>query len=149
MGTAARPLDCSGDKNDGEAGSGTTGEGRACKNDDASDKEALSAESQREPRTGRKNDGVGNQITGEYPGCLVIGGGKAAGDVGQSYRGDGGVQDLHEGRQHHGDRNHPRVGRRRRVLLLRRHSYPLVKRYRRVPIKDAEKYLGVSDGLIE
>src|SRR5262249_44804644 len=36
--------------------------------------------------------------------------GKPAGDVTQSHVGDGGVKDLHEGRDHHGDRHQPGAG---------------------------------------
>ena len=62
---------------------GAAGKRRNSEDDDASDQEALASETQREPAAGRQHDGVGDQVAGEDPGGFVVGGGEAAGDVGQ------------------------------------------------------------------
>ena len=77
--------------------------------DDADEQEALAAEAASKPVGGGQDDGVGNQVAGEHPGGLGVGGGERAGDVGQGYGGDGGVEHLHEGGQHDGDGDQPRV----------------------------------------
>src|SRR5438309_6741726 len=58
-----------------------------------------------------EHDGVGDEIACQHPGGLLVAGGEAARDVRQGDVRHGGVEDLHERRQHHGDRDHP--GRRR------------------------------------
>ena len=76
---------------------------------DAGHVEALAAEAVGEPSGDGKDDGAGYEVAGEDPGGFVLAGAERAGDVGERYVGDGGVEDLHESceRDRHGD--DPRV----------------------------------------
>ena len=69
----------------------------------------LAAEEVGEPAGHRQDDGVRHQVRGERPGGFVDGRRQAAGDVRQRDVDDGGVEDLHEGREHDRDRHQPRV----------------------------------------
>ncbi len=69
----------------------------------------LAAEDAAEPRAERQNDRVGHQIAGQHPSAFVAADGEAAGDVRQRHVGDGGVEQLHERGEGHGQRDEPRV----------------------------------------
>ena len=69
----------------------------------------LAAEIIRQPAGDGKNDGVGDEIRGEDPRGFVHGRRQAAGDVRQGHVDHGGVQHLHEGAEHHRNRDEPRV----------------------------------------
>ena len=107
--SAAGALNDAGDEDEGERGSGSAGEAGRGEDGHAGHEEALAAELEREPVAGGQDDGVGDQVAGEHPGGLVGGGGERAGDVGKGDRGDGGVQHLHEGGQHDGRGDEPRI----------------------------------------
>src|SRR3984957_13446999 len=66
---------------------------------DAAHVVVLAAEDAAEPGAERQNDGVGNQVAGEHPSAFVAADGQAASDVRQRHIGDGGIEQLHEGRQ--------------------------------------------------
>ncbi len=67
----------------------------------AGKQEPLSAEAQREPAAGGKDNRIGHQIAGQDPGTPFVGGRQAACDVRQRQGGDRGVEHLLERRQHH------------------------------------------------
>ena len=106
---AACALHDAGEENDAERGSRSAKEGRDGEDGDADEQEALAAEAAGEPVGGGQDDGVGDQVAGEDPGGLGVGGGERTGDVGQGHRGDGGVEHLHEGGEHDGNDYQPRV----------------------------------------
>ena len=58
--------------------------------------EALASEAVGEPAGDGKNDGAGDEVTGEDPGGLFLAGAEGAGDVREGDVGDRGVEDLHE-----------------------------------------------------
>ena len=106
---AACSLKDAGEQNDAE-GRGCSAEERGDgEDDDAGEQEALAAEAAGEPVGGGEDDGVGDEVAGEDPGGFGVGGREAAGDVGQGHGGDGGVEHLHEGGEHDGDGDQPRV----------------------------------------
>ncbi len=80
---------------------------------DAGDEEPLAPEAQPKPVARRQDDGVGNQVAGQHPRGFGVRRGQRPGDVRQRHRCDGGIQHLHEGRQHHGDGDDPRIHQRR------------------------------------
>ena len=90
-------------------------EGRAAEeagdgeDDDAEDEEVAASEDTGGPSTERENDGIGDKVAGENPGALIGAGAKRTGDVGQRDVGDGGVENLHKGRQGHGHGDQPWV----------------------------------------
>ena len=106
---AAGALHDARQQNDAQRGRRAAEERRDGEDDDAGEQEALAAEAAGEPVGGGQDDGVGDQVAGEHPGGLGVGGGERAGDVGQRHRGDGGVQHLHEGGQHDRDGDQPGV----------------------------------------
>ena len=63
----------------------------------------------RQPTRNRQHDGVRNQVRRDYPRAFFIGRREIASNVGDGDVDDGGVEDFHEGRQHHRDRDDPRV----------------------------------------
>ena len=75
--------------------------------DQADDEVALAADRVRQPARDRQHDAVGDEIGGQRVGGFVGRGRERAGDVGQRHVDDGGVQDLHEGRQRHRDGDEP------------------------------------------
>ena len=78
--------------------------------DDADDEQPLAAEADRHPADRRCHDGGGDHIGGEHPGDLVVRRRHAALHVWQRDVGDGGVQRLHEHRQHRGGGDQAAVG---------------------------------------
>ena len=106
---AAGPLDDARDQDEGESGSRSAGEAGDGEDGDTAHEEALAAKLEGAPVAGGEDDGVGDQVAGEHPGCLVGGGGERTGDVGESDRGDGGVQHLHEGGKHDGRGDEPGI----------------------------------------
>ena len=69
---------------------------------DADDEQPLAAEADGHPADRGGHDGGGDHVGGEHPGDLVVRRRHAALHVGQRDIGDGGVQRLHEHRQHGG-----------------------------------------------
>ncbi len=69
----------------------------------------LAAQPIGQPAGQRRHDRGGDDVEGQDPGDLVLRGRHRALDVGQGDVGDGGVQRLHQGRGHDGDRDEPRV----------------------------------------
>ena len=106
---AAGALQDAGQQNDGQRGRGAAEEGGDGEDDDADEQEALASQAAGEPVGSGQDDGVGDEVAGQHPGGFGVGGGEAAGDVGQRYRGDGGVEHLHERRQHDRDGDEPGV----------------------------------------
>jgi hypothetical protein len=99
---AAGTLNRASDENHAEVGGGAAGEGGDREDDDAGEKKIAAAEFEREPSAGGKDDGVGDEVAGENPGCFVSGGGEATSDVWKRDGGDGGVENFHERRKHDG-----------------------------------------------
>ena len=83
-------------RRDGEAG-------------DRRHQQPLAAEVAREPARHRQDDRVGDEIRRQDPRGFVDGRREVARDVGQRHVDDGRVEHLHEGREHDGDRDDPRV----------------------------------------
>ena len=108
-GASAGSLDDPGGENEGESGGRSAGEAGQGEDGDAGHEEALAAELEGAPVACGQDDGVGDQIAGEHPGCLVGGGGEGAGDVREGDRGDGGVEHLHEGGEHDGRGDEPGI----------------------------------------
>src|SRR5579875_2083147 len=89
---------------------GKTAQKRAYREEShASHVKALAAHQARYPAADRQHDSVGHEVRGKYPGGLVGGGSKTAGDVGQGDVGDTRVEHLHKGRQRHRQSDHPWV----------------------------------------
>ena len=74
------------------------------------EKEGLAAEHLRQEAARREHDGIGDEIGRDHPRRLVGADRQAASDVGQRDIGDGGVENLHEGRERHQDRDQPWIG---------------------------------------
>ena len=68
---------------------------------DADHEIALAADQVAEPAGNRQHDAVGDEIGGQRPGRLVVAGRQTAGDMRQRDIDDGGVENLHEGRERH------------------------------------------------
>ena len=109
QGAAACSLKDAGEQNDAEGWGGSAEEGGDGEDDDAGEQEALASEAAGEPVGGGEDDGVGDEVAGEHPGGFGVGGGEAAGDVGQGHGGDGGVEHLHEGGEHDRAGDQPRI----------------------------------------
>jgi len=109
QGSAACSLHHPGQQDDAQGGGGAAEKRGDGEDGDADEQEALAAEAAGEPVGGGQDNGVGDQVAGEHPGSLGVRGGERAGDVGQGDRGDGGVQHLHEGGEHDGGGDQPRV----------------------------------------
>ena len=77
---------------------------------DADHEQPLAAEADGHPADRRGHDGGGDHVGGEHPGDLVVGCRHAALHVGQRHVGDGGVQRLHEHRQHRGGGEQAAIG---------------------------------------
>ena len=73
--------------------------------------------SAREPAGERNRDGGGDDVGGQHPAHLVLGGRQGALHARQRDVGDGGVERLHDGRQHHRDRDEAVVGHRHELRL--------------------------------
>ena len=69
----------------------------------------LASKEVRQPSRHGKNDGVGNQIRSQRPGCFIRSCRKASSNVRQRDVDDGGVQHLHKGAGHYGNRDQPRI----------------------------------------
>ncbi len=108
-GSAACALDDACKEHDAEGRGGPAGEAGGGEDGNAGHQETLAAEAEREPVAGGKDDGVSDQVAGENPGGFVVGGRERAGDVGQGDGGDSGVEHLHEGGEHDGGGDEPRV----------------------------------------
>ena len=91
------------------------------------------AQPRAEPAGDRQDDRVGGEVAGDDPFAVGDRRRQSAGDVAQGDVGDGGVQHLHEGGDHDGDRDQPGIDRparaacgfdrhRRSWLRLRRRS---------------------------
>ena len=93
--------------------------GRKREHRDAGDEHPFASELISQPAGHRQDDGVGHEITGEHPRRLIRRRGQAAGDVRQRDVGDGGVEHLHERRQHHARRDQPRAVARMPFHLMR------------------------------
>src|ERR1017187_7428885 len=93
----------------GEGGSCSAKEGGHREDGDADEQKALAAEAAGEPVGGGEDDSVGDQVAGEHPGGLGVGGRERAGNVRQGHRGNGGVEHLHKGGEHDGHNYQPRV----------------------------------------
>ncbi len=107
--SAACALHDAGQQQDGQGRGGSTGEAGDGEDDDAGEKKAFAAEFEGEPVAGRENDGVGDEVAGEDPGGFVVRGREGACDVGEGDGCDGGVEHLHEGREHDGGGDQPGV----------------------------------------
>ena len=81
--------------------------------------EPLAPEAGGEPSRRRCHDGGGDDIGGEDPGDLILGRREGALHMGQGDIGDGGVQRLHDGRQHGPEGDQPDIMR----LIGRRLRY--------------------------
>ena len=75
---------------------------------------ALAPEHAAEPRAHRQDDRVGDQVAGQYPGAFVVAGAETARDVRQRDVRDAGVEQLHERRHRHRQRDRPQIVRCRR-----------------------------------
>ena len=118
---AAGSLQDAGQQDDGKRWRSPAEKAGHGEDDHAEHQEVLAAEAASEPVRSGQDDGVGHQVAGEDPGGLGVRRREAAGDVGQGHRRDGGVEHLHEGRQHDRCRHQPGVhALRQRVALVRR-----------------------------
>ena len=79
--------------------------------------EALAPEPAGEPAGHRQDDRVGDQVRRQRPRRLVDRGRETPGDVRQRHVDHGGVEHLHEGREHHRDGDDPGVDLARRSLI--------------------------------
>ncbi len=109
QGASAGSLEHTGQEDDAEGRGRSAEEGGDGEDEDAGEQKALASEAAGKPVAGRQDDGIGDQVAGQHPGGFGVGGREAAGDVGEGHRGDGGVQNLHEGWEHDGNRHQPRV----------------------------------------
>jgi hypothetical protein len=84
---------------------------KTCRGEDGNtkQKEILAADNARCPCTDREDDGVRDQIAGENPCSLTGAGAEIAGNVRQRNICDGGIENLHKGRQRDRCRDQPRV----------------------------------------
>ncbi len=108
-GAAACSLKDAGEENDAEGGGCSAEEGGDGEDDDAGEQEALASEAAGEPVGRGEDDGVGDEVAGEDPGGFGVGGGEAAGNVGQRHGGDRGVEHLHKGGEHDRDGDQPGI----------------------------------------
>ena len=76
---------------------------------DADQEIALAAQEIAEPSGNGEHDAIGDEIGGERPCRFVRARRETAGDVRQRHIDDGGVENLHEGRERDGDRDQPGV----------------------------------------
>ena len=106
---AAGSLQDARQQNDSQRRGCSAEEGGDGEDDDADEQEALASPAAGEPVGSGQDDGVGHQVAGQHPGGFGVGGGEAAGNVGQRHGGDGGVEHLHEGRQHDRRCDEPRI----------------------------------------
>ena len=111
--STARSLQHARNQQHGQRRRGSTEERRNGEQHHARHQKPLAPEAQREPVARRKNDGVGDQVAGQHPGRFGVRRGERPCDIRQRHRGDGRVQHLHEGGQHHRDRDDPWVRNRR------------------------------------
>lgn len=75
----------------------------------AGEVEALAAHEAGEVAPQRQHHGVGHQVRGQHPGGLLHRGREVPRDVRQRHVGHAGVEDLHEGRDHHREGDDPWV----------------------------------------
>ncbi len=87
----------------------------------AGQQEAFAAHVIREPAGDGQNDGIRDQVGRHHPRALFVGRSEISRDVRDGNIDDGGVEDFHEGRQHHRKRDDPWVY---RGLGTRIHSSP-------------------------
>ena len=74
---------------------------------DADHEIAFASQDVAKPSGDRQHNSVRNEVGSQGPGCLVTAGGEAACDVGQRHVDNGGVEDLHKGRECNGYRDQP------------------------------------------
>ena len=77
---------------------------------DGHQEQALAAEAAFEESGGRSHDRRRHDIGGQDPGNLILGGTQGTLHMGQRHIGDGGVEGLHDGGQHHRDRDVAAMG---------------------------------------
>ena len=106
---AADALEDAAEDKDGESGGDAAEEGAEGEEGDAGHVEALAADAVGDPSGDGEDDGAGDEVAGEDPGGFVLGGAEGAGDVGQGYVGDGGIEHLHEGGEGDGESDGPGV----------------------------------------
>jgi hypothetical protein len=112
-GPAAQPLEDPRHDQHAEAG-GPSAEGGGQREEARADhQDALASEPVAEPGGDGEDRRVGQEVAREHPGGLLGRRREAAADVRQGHRDDGGVEHLHEGAEHHGERDQPRVEARR------------------------------------
>ena len=92
-----------------ERGGQTAAERGQRETSDAGEQEALASNAIREPSGDWQHDGVRNQVGSDNPGAFLIRGRQAAADMRDRDVYDGGIEHLHEGRQHHRNRDDPWV----------------------------------------
>ncbi len=120
QGRAADSLQQAIDHQLGEAG-GSAAQGRRRGKADHRDQEhVFDAEAAGEPAGQRRHDRGGDDVRGDDPGDLVLRGRHAALHMRQGDVGDGGVDALHERRQHDRDRDGDAVDRSRGRAAVRR-----------------------------
>ena len=79
--------------------------------DNAGDEKALPAEYPRKPAGHGEHHGVADQVVGEDPGYLIGAGIEASLHMGEGDVGHGGIDDLHDGREHDGNGDEPFIDR--------------------------------------
>ena len=99
--------------------------------EDRDQKHFAAAELPGQPAGERNGDGGGDDIRGQHPAHLVLGGRQRALHAGQRDIGDGGVQRLHDGRQHHRKGDQAVIS--ARVLRCRAAAASRSRRRRRLP----------------
>ena len=95
-----------------EAGGASAEQGSEGESGNAGQQHSAASEVAGQPPGHGQDDGVGDQVGGDYPGSFFVGGAEISGDVGDGDIDDRGVQDFHECGEHHGDGHNPRIHRR-------------------------------------
>ena len=106
---AARALQNAADEQHGQRGRRAAEKAGDGKDDNAEQKEVAPSHDAGGPGADGQHDGVGDQIAGQHPGALVGACAQVAGNVRQGHVGDGGVENLHKGRQGYGGGDQPGI----------------------------------------
>lgn len=106
---AANSLQHPAEDQHAETGRETAKQRGRSKQGDAQHVVAFAPEDAAQPGAHRQNDGVGDQVAGEHPSAFVVAGPETTGDVRQSDVRDARVEQFHERRHCHRERNRPGI----------------------------------------